>query len=158
MAGSIATLIGANGACKSTILKAIMGLKSAFSGEILFEDKRIFPQMSVLDNLKIGAYSLKDRRDVNENLLKIFEYFHNSKNNSDLSNVTNVLHQKATKDSVDLHVQTDPYIRAGRVPNTAELAGRDHRNMECLPDIIRLCWIWCLPRRSISVYLWRPGR
>jgi branched-chain amino acid transport system ATP-binding protein len=76
--GEIVTLIGANGAGKSTTLKTISGLLSPKSGEILFEGKRIngmpahkvaatgiaqspegrrvFPRMSVLENLEMGAY------------------------------------------------------------------------------------------------------
>lgn len=95
--GSIATLIGANGAGKSTILKTIVGLKSLSSGEIWFQGKRldqmesmqivsmgiaiipegrgIFPHMSVLDNLRMGAYSQKGNREMTKNLQEVFEYF-----------------------------------------------------------------------------------
>lgn len=95
--GSIVTLIGANGAGKSTILRTIVGLKSPSSGEIWFQGKRldqlksmqivsmgialipegrgIFPHMSVLDNLKMGAYSQKGSREMTKNLQEIFEYF-----------------------------------------------------------------------------------
>ena len=95
--GSIVTLIGANGSGKSTILKAIIGLKSVSSGEILFQGKRldqlkaknivamgisyvpegrrIFPYMSVLDNLKMGAYSNKDSSQMPKSIEGIFEYF-----------------------------------------------------------------------------------
>jgi len=80
--GSIVTLIGANGAGKSTILRTISGLKRVTSGEIWFENERIeelpvyeivkrdiihvaeggnlFPYLSVLDNLKIGMYLRKE--------------------------------------------------------------------------------------------------
>ncbi|MDO4788668.1 MAG: ABC transporter ATP-binding protein [Johnsonella sp.] len=79
---SIVTLIGANGAGKSTILRTIAGLVKPASGSILFKDKditraetsdiisggitlvpegrRVFPDMSVLENIKIGAYLRKD--------------------------------------------------------------------------------------------------
>ena len=79
--GSIITLIGANGAGKSTILRTISGLKRATPGEIWFENERIdqmpiyeivrhgiihvaeggniFPYLSVLDNLKMGMYLRK---------------------------------------------------------------------------------------------------
>src|SRR6056297_260741 len=78
--GRIITLIGANGAGKSTILSAICGLLKTWEGEIYFEDtplkgldppsvvklgislvpegRLIFPPLSVMDNLKLGAYTL----------------------------------------------------------------------------------------------------
>ena len=81
--GQIVSLIGANGAGKSTTLRAISGLEKAAGGRILFdgqditgkptrtmverglimvpEGRRIFPDMTVLENLKIGAYLRRDR-------------------------------------------------------------------------------------------------
>jgi branched-chain amino acid transport system ATP-binding protein len=95
--GMITGLIGANGAGKSTILKAISGLLPITSGEIWFQNKRIdrmashqivrlgvvqvperrrlFPYMSVLRNIKMGAYLRKDKIDLKEDLKKIFERF-----------------------------------------------------------------------------------
>ena len=83
--GSIVTLIGANGAGKSTTLRTIAGLVPARSGNITFMDKnitglptneivsrgitlvpegrRVFPDLTVLENLKIGAYLRKDSLD-----------------------------------------------------------------------------------------------
>ena len=80
--GKIITLIGANGAGKSTILKSVSGTIKPQSGEILFEGenicglspdkivskgvtlvpegRRVFPNLTVLENLKIGAYLRKD--------------------------------------------------------------------------------------------------
>ena len=82
--GEIVTLIGSNGAGKSTILRAISGLKAPTRGEIWFDGQRIdgrkpqdivklgivqvpqgrglFPYMSVAENLKLGAYLRKDRK------------------------------------------------------------------------------------------------
>jgi branched-chain amino acid transport system ATP-binding protein len=96
-AGSITTLIGANGAGKSTCLKAISGLVHLTSGEIWFEDKRIdgmkpdkvvrlgighvpegkrlFLEMSVYDNLITGAYLRRDKAGIAGDLEKIYEYF-----------------------------------------------------------------------------------
>ncbi len=95
--GKIVTLIGANGAGKSTILKTISGLKHPTTGEILFEDKRInhllphqivklgishvpegrrlFPGMSVIENLVLGAYLRKSKKEIDIELEKVFNYF-----------------------------------------------------------------------------------
>lgn len=95
--GKIVTLIGANGAGKSTILKTISGLKNPATGEILFEGKRIdnllpqdivrlgishvpegrrlFPSMSAIENLAMGAYLQKNRREIDKELERVFEYF-----------------------------------------------------------------------------------
>lgn len=95
--GSIATLIGANGAGKSTALRAISGLARLTSGEIWFqgrrvdglppqnivklgisqvpEGKRLFPQMSTLDNLYMGAFLRRSRRELQENLERVWQYF-----------------------------------------------------------------------------------
>jgi len=95
--GKIASLVGANGAGKSTTLRAICGLKPPISGEIWFEGKRIdgiptrkiiergiglvpegrriFPQMTVLENLQMGAYLRKDRKKLSQDLEAIFESF-----------------------------------------------------------------------------------
>lgn len=98
MAGrSVASVVGANGAGKSTILKAISGLIPLTSGEIWFSGKKIsgmaphdivklgivhvpegrrpFPYMTVLANLKIGAYLRKDQNDINKDLDEIFHRF-----------------------------------------------------------------------------------
>lgn len=96
-ARSVTTLIGANGAGKSTCLRAISGLVPLTSGEIWFEDKRIdgmapeeivklgiahapegrrlFPFMSVYDNLMTGAFLREDKAGIQRDLEKVFEYF-----------------------------------------------------------------------------------
>jgi len=95
--GSIVTLVGANGAGKTTTLKTISGLKGLTSGEIWFQDTRIdkmpshrivqigiahvpegrmvFGPMTVLDNLKTGAYLRKDRRNVARDIDVMFSHF-----------------------------------------------------------------------------------
>lgn len=95
--GAVTALIGANGAGKSTTLKAISGLVPLTSGEILFEGKRIdgnspekivalgivqvpegkrlFLEMSVLDNLLAGAYLRKDTDRLATDLEHIYGYF-----------------------------------------------------------------------------------
>jgi branched-chain amino acid transport system ATP-binding protein len=94
---SVTSVVGANGAGKSTILKAISGLIPLTSGEIWFSGKKIsgmathdivklgvahvpegrkpFPYMTVLANLKIGAYLRKDQNGINKNLDEIFGRF-----------------------------------------------------------------------------------
>ncbi|TET85988.1 MAG: ABC transporter ATP-binding protein [Desulfobacteraceae bacterium] len=95
--GAVTALIGANGAGKSTTLRAISGLVPLTSGEILFEGKRIdgkspekivalgivqvpegkrlFLEMSVLDNLLAGAYLRKDTDRLATDLEHIYGYF-----------------------------------------------------------------------------------
>ena len=95
--GTIVTLIGANGAGKSTCLKAISGLVRAASGEIWFdgkridgmapekiaklgiahvpEGKRLFLRLSVYKNLMVGAYSRKKGADVNRDLERAYQCF-----------------------------------------------------------------------------------
>jgi branched-chain amino acid transport system ATP-binding protein len=95
--GTIVTLIGANGAGKSTILKTISGLKYPTAGEIFFEGNRIdrfqphdvvkagishvpegrrlFPAMSVRENLSMGAYLRKKRKEIDRDYEKVFYYF-----------------------------------------------------------------------------------
>ncbi len=95
--GAAVSVIGANGAGKSTIIKAISGLVRLHSGEIEFDGKRIdgmpveaivgrgvicvpegrrlFPWMSVADNIKIGAYLEKDKKAIKAKLEEVFELF-----------------------------------------------------------------------------------
>ena len=92
---TIVTLIGANGAGKSTTLKTIIGLTKPKSGEIIFEGKsikglssdeivgkgitlvpegrRIFPNLSVYENIKIGAYKRKD--DLTKDIEWVYDLF-----------------------------------------------------------------------------------
>ena len=95
--GEIVTLIGANGAGKSTILRTISGLLRPKSGTILFEGKnlaamaaqdivklglsqvpegrRVFANMTVLENLELGAYTRSDKAGIAADLDKIFKRF-----------------------------------------------------------------------------------
>ncbi|MEI6648873.1 MAG: ABC transporter ATP-binding protein [Actinomycetes bacterium] len=96
--GEIVTLIGANGAGKTTMLKTISGLRPVTSGQILFDGKDIskvpphervamgisqapegrgiFPGMTVLENLEIGKYFRKERKsEMVEDLEKIYHLF-----------------------------------------------------------------------------------
>jgi branched-chain amino acid transport system ATP-binding protein len=95
--GEVITLIGANGAGKSSTLRSICGLVKPSSGRILYEGKdiigtnaydrvgmgiamvpegrRIFTNMSVIENLTMGAYSRKDREGIKRDLEKVYALF-----------------------------------------------------------------------------------
>lgn len=95
--GEIVTLIGANGAGKTTTLKAISGLIKPSKGAIFFdkekisgmspqqivkkgisqvpEGRRIFPEMTVLENLQLGAYLRNDTREIKNDLENIYSRF-----------------------------------------------------------------------------------
>ena len=95
--GEIVTLIGANGAGKSTLLKSIAGLLPPDSGEIYFqgqsiarklphrlaslgivyvpEGRRVFPKLSVRENLQMGAYLRRDRSSIAEDLDRMMTLF-----------------------------------------------------------------------------------
>ncbi|MEH7085986.1 ABC transporter ATP-binding protein [Neobacillus drentensis] len=95
--GEIVTLIGANGAGKSTLLQTISGLLKPKNGEVLFEGehvagkvpqsivkrgisqvpegRRVFSNMSVEENLELGAYLRKDKKGIQEDFEKIYQLF-----------------------------------------------------------------------------------
>ena len=95
--GAITGLVGANGAGKSTIMRAVSRLQPISGGEIWFQNKRIdgmashdvvkqgivqvpegrklFPYMSILENIKTGAYLRKDETAIKEDLDKIWQRF-----------------------------------------------------------------------------------
>jgi branched-chain amino acid transport system ATP-binding protein len=95
--GELVTIIGANGAGKSTILRAVMGLVRCRRGEILFQGKditwspshqrarlgisivpegrKIFPDLTVAENLRMGAYIQKDRKAVPSHMEEAFALF-----------------------------------------------------------------------------------
>ncbi|MEZ0375241.1 MAG: ABC transporter ATP-binding protein [Candidatus Sericytochromatia bacterium] len=96
-AGEIVTLIGANGAGKSTTLRAISGLAKPSGGQIRFkgasimgltpaqitaqgivhvpEGRRIFSRLTVLENLEMGAFLIKDKALIKSEMQKVFDYF-----------------------------------------------------------------------------------
>lgn len=95
--GEVVALIGANGAGKTTILHTISGLLAPKEGGVLFEGKdivkipghkivsmgmahvpegrRVFAQLSVLQNLKMGAYTRKDKEEIANSLKNVFDRF-----------------------------------------------------------------------------------
>ncbi len=95
--GTALAVLGANGAGKTTLLRAISGLQPLISGEIWFGDRkidgliapeivrlgivhvpagrRLFPDLSVLNNLKLGATLRKDKAEINADFKKVFTYF-----------------------------------------------------------------------------------
>lgn len=95
--GEVIALIGANGAGKTTTLHALTGLLPAKHGSIIFEGKditkvpahkivemgiahvpegrRVFSQLSVYENLKMGAYTRKDKKEIAENLENVYKRF-----------------------------------------------------------------------------------
>jgi branched-chain amino acid transport system ATP-binding protein len=95
--GEIVTLIGANGAGKSTTLRSINGLNHPRNGRIRFQGKditnapphqvvkmgisqspegrRLFPRMSVFENLEMGAFQREDRSSIQDDLERVFTLF-----------------------------------------------------------------------------------
>jgi len=95
--GSIVTLIGANGAGKTTTLKTTSGILKPRTGKITFkgqditktppqqivglgisqvpEGRRVFPSMSVMENLEMGAYLRRDKQGISQDLEVVFERF-----------------------------------------------------------------------------------
>jgi branched-chain amino acid transport system ATP-binding protein len=96
-AGQVVTILGANGAGKSTTLRTISGLLRPTAGAIEFDGKRIdgrgpesivelgishapegrqiFTQLTVLENLRLGSYARRDKKAVKEDLEEVFSYF-----------------------------------------------------------------------------------
>jgi branched-chain amino acid transport system ATP-binding protein len=95
--GEIVTLIGSNGAGKTTTLRSISGIVPPRSGRILFqgreiqampghqvaqigiahspEGRRIFPRMTVLENLEMGAFTRKDPKAIREEIDRVYSLF-----------------------------------------------------------------------------------
>ncbi len=95
--GEIVTLIGSNGAGKTTTLRSIHGILPPREGKVVFrgeeiqgkpahdmirrgiaqspEGRKIFPRMTVLENLEMGAYHRSDRSEIEEDLDRVFDLF-----------------------------------------------------------------------------------
>jgi len=96
-AGEIVTLIGANGAGKSTTLRSISGIAPPKRGKIMFqgrdlvgvpghevaalgivqspEGRRVFPRMTVLENLEMGAFTRTDQKEIKEDIERVYTLF-----------------------------------------------------------------------------------
>ena len=95
--GEIVALIGANGAGKTTTLQTVSGMLQAKSGSVHFENqditkmpshrivqlgishvpegRRMFANLTVYENLRMGAYTRKDKKDIEESLARVYERF-----------------------------------------------------------------------------------
>jgi branched-chain amino acid transport system ATP-binding protein len=95
--GSIITLLGANGAGKSTTLKSISGLMPPAQGRITFmgqpiagrppeqvvrmgiahvpEGRELFPELTVLENLRMGAFTRRDKREIQQSLERVYSHY-----------------------------------------------------------------------------------
>ncbi len=95
--GELVSLVGANGAGKTTVLHTISGLLRASTGEVLLDGKNlqkvpahsiiemglahvpegrhIFSRMTVEENLRMGAYIIKDAKQISENLERVYHHF-----------------------------------------------------------------------------------
>lgn len=95
--GEVVAIIGANGSGKTTLLRCIAGLQEQFHGEIVYkgcditktpsfqrvsrnivlvpEERGLFPEMTVLENLLMGAFSIKSREEIEKSLRWIYEIF-----------------------------------------------------------------------------------
>ena len=93
----LVSVIGPNGAGKSTLIKTVMGLVKPTSGQILYngqdithlpahkraglgigyvpEGRRVFAKLTVEENLRMGAYELKDKKKIAENVARVYEIF-----------------------------------------------------------------------------------
>ncbi len=95
--GEVVALLGSNGAGKTSTLRTISGLVKAESGEINFlgknivkieaekitkagisqspEGRQVFPDLTVEENLMIGSFTLSDKKEIDQNLKRVFKYF-----------------------------------------------------------------------------------
>ena len=95
--GEVIALIGANGAGKTTTLHTVSGLIAPKSGSVIFEGqditktpahkivsmgmahvpegRRVFASLSVLQNLRLGAYTRNDKKEIEESLRKVYKRF-----------------------------------------------------------------------------------
>lgn len=143
----IVTLIGANGAGKSSALRAISGLVKASGGQITFEGKsllglspaqitamgivhvpegrRIFSRLTVFENLEMGAYLIKDKALIQRELKQVFDYFP-------------ILHQRRTQMAGTLSGGEQQMLAIGRgLMSQPRLLILDEPSMGLAPLIVK---------------------
>ena len=146
-AGQIVTLLGANGAGKSTTLRTISGLNQARHGTITFlgeditkkapheivemglihvpEGRRIFKGMTILENLELGSFTLKDEKERKRRMAHVFDIFP-------------VLHERRNRDSALLSGGEQQMLAMGRALMTRpRLLLLDEPSMGLAPFLVR---------------------
>lgn len=144
--GEIVTLIGSNGAGKTTSLRTISGLEKAKSGQITFEGqditkkqaseivklgishvpegRRVFATMSVFENLEIGAYTRNDKDEIKKDINKIFELFP-------------ILYERRTQNAINLSGGEQQMLVMGRaLLSRPKLLLLDEPSMGLAPIIV----------------------
>lgn len=128
--GEIVTLIGANGAGKTTTLKTISGILKPKSGKVIFDGKdinklnaneivslgvshvpegrRVFKDMSIMENLEMGAYSRKDKGEIKQDYEKYEDFSHTS--NQETSNGRNFIRRRTTNASYRAALMARPKL------------------------------------------------
>ncbi len=145
--GEIVTLIGSNGSGKTTTLRTISGLEKARSGSIVFkgkdigkfpaseivklgishvpEGRRIFGTMSVLENLEVGAFTRRDRENIEKDTKKIYSLFP-------------ILYDRRYQNAVNLSGGEQQMLAIGRaLLSRPELLLLDEPSMGLAPIIVK---------------------
>lgn len=145
--GEIVTLLGANGAGKSTVLRTISGLNRAAKGQVLYmgedittrksheivemglihvpEGRRIFKGMTIRENLELGAFTLKDDRERQKRMEHVFEIFP-------------VLHERQHRDAALLSGGEQQMLAMGRALMTRpRLLLLDEPSMGLAPFLVK---------------------
>lgn len=145
--GEIVTLIGSNGSGKTTTLRTISGLEKAKTGKILFkgedigkyqaseivklgishvpEGRRVFGTMSVLENLEIGAFTRKDRANIDKDIKDIYSLFP-------------ILYDRRYQNAVNLSGGEQQMLAIGRaLLSKPELLLLDEPSMGLAPIIVK---------------------
>jgi branched-chain amino acid transport system ATP-binding protein len=164
-AGQIVTLLGANGAGKSTTLRTISGLNRASRGAIIFlgeditrkqpheivemglihvpEGRRIFKGMTIRENLELGSFTLKDERERKRRMEHVFDIFP-------------VLHERRNRDSALLSGGEQQMLAIGRALMTRpKLLLLDEPSMGLAPFLVKeiMRIILRLNREGVTILL-----
>ena len=165
--GEVVTLIGANGAGKTSILRTISGLVRPSAGEISFlgkeiqkeparkivasglsqvpEGRHVFPGMTVLENLELGAFLRRDREENQKNLKKIFDRFPR-------------LEERKSQDAATLSGGEQQMLAMGRaLMSQPKLLLLDEPSMGLAPIFIQeifgiYCFFWILFVYNINMF------